>query len=139
MPPLSRYLIRAGMIYLVIVFLLAALTAARFVFDLPPWISAFQPVYTHLLVVGWITQLIFGVAYWMFPKNTRTQPRGSERLGWVMFFTLNTGLLLRVIGEPWNATEPGSIAGHLLVISALLQWVAVWGFVLNTWTRVKER
>jgi len=26
------------------------------------------PVYIHLLVFGWLTQLIFGVIYWMFPK-----------------------------------------------------------------------
>lgn len=53
-------------------------------------------------MVGWVTQMIFGVIYWMFPIITRAQPRGNERLGWAVYILLNVGLLLRVIYEPWN-------------------------------------
>ena len=124
---------------LAIALLLGALLVARPTIDLPAQIAAFQPVYFHLLMVGWVTQLIIGVAYWMFPKYSREQPRRSETLGWVVFILLNAGLILRVIGEPLLALQPESGLGWLLVLSALCQLLAGWGFVLNTWARVKER
>jgi hypothetical protein len=30
-------------------------------------IAGMFPVYLHLLNFGWLTQLLFGVALWMFP------------------------------------------------------------------------
>src|SRR6476660_2692413 len=50
-----------------------------------PVIAVLFPTLLHLLVVGWITQVIFGVAYWMFPRYSAEQPRGSERVGWSTF------------------------------------------------------
>jgi heme/copper-type cytochrome/quinol oxidase subunit 1 len=101
------------------------------------WGSLLWPTYVHLLVVGWLTQLIFGVTFWLFPRHSPAAPHGSERLGWVSYWTLNAGLLLRVIGEPARAL--GAQMGGVLVLSALLQLTAGWAFVVNTWPRVKER
>lgn len=137
MPTLTRWYLRAGMLYFV------TALAAGIVLQWPvmvgrhPVAAVFFPTYLHLLVVGWITQVIFGVAYWMFPRYSAERPRGSERLGWLAFVLLNAGLLLRVVGEPLHAL--GSGAGGLLVASALLQLLAGWAFVLNTWPRVRER
>jgi len=47
---------------------------------LPPALGALQPLYFHLLMAGWVTQLIFGVVAWMFPQYSSEQPRGNERL-----------------------------------------------------------
>lgn len=139
MPQLTRYFIKAGMIYFVLGLLAGVLLVAGPVIRIPPQIAALFPVYLHLLVVGWITQLIIGVAHWMFPKYSKEQPRGSERLGWATFVFINAGLILRVIGEPLVSTQPGGAAGWLLFVSALCQLVGGWAFVLNTWMRVKER
>jgi len=102
-----------------------------------PVIAVLFPTLLHLLVVGWITQVIFGVAYWMFPRYSAERPRGSERLGWVTLGSLNIGLLLRAAGEPLHAL--GQSTGGVLAASALLQLLAWWGFVVNTWPRIKER
>ena len=96
-----------------------------------------RPTDVHLLVVGWISQLIFGVAYWMFPRPLPGGPRGSERLGWAAFILINLGLLLRVVGEPLYAS--GRDTGALLAVSAACQLAAGWAFVLNTWPRVRGR
>ncbi len=48
-------------------------------------------------MLGWATQLIGGVALWMFPPLSREQPRGDERLGWFAYGALNGGLLLRAV------------------------------------------
>jgi hypothetical protein len=124
------------MIYLVAALILGAVMqtplAARF-----PLFRALWLTYLHLLVVGWLTQLIFGVAYWMFPRYSAEQPRGSERLGWATFALLNLGLVLRVIAEPWHALAGQGAA--LPVSSAMLQLLAGWVFVVNTWPRIRER
>jgi hypothetical protein len=137
MPPLTRWFLKTALIYLVVALLAGAVVAARNVWLLPPLVAAFTPVYFHLFMVGWVTQLIFGVVFWMFPKYSKEQPRGSERLGWATYLLLNTGLLLRAAGEPLNALQPGAFWGWLLVISATLQWLAGLSFVANTWGRVQ--
>jgi hypothetical protein len=90
-------------------------------------------------MVGWVSQLIFGVVFWMFPNYSAARPRGSERLGWAGYWLLNVGLLLRVAAEPWQRAAPGPLPGTLLAVSAGLQWLAGMAFVVNTWPRVKER
>ena len=102
-------------------------------------LATLAPVYIHLFMVGWVTQLVFGVAYWMFPKYSRERPRGHEGLAWATFGLLNGGLILRALGEPLNTLRPGELWGWLLVISALSQWLAGLGFVFGLWPRVKER
>lgn len=139
MPPLARWFIRTALIYLIATLLVGVTLMLRPLTALPAAAGALQPVYFHLLMVGWVTQLIFGMALWMFPKYSAEQPRGSERLGWATYGLLNAGLVLRAIGEPLVAVKPGGGAGWLLAASATLQLLAGWAFVANTWGRVKER
>ena len=140
MPPLSRAFIKAGLIDFILALIAGMLTVARPVItSLPPTISLLYPVYLHLLMVGWVTQLIMGVGYWMFPKISRENPRGSERLGWATFILLNLGLVLRALSEPLVIIQPTWNLGWVLALSAVLQLIAGWGFVINTWRRIKER
>ncbi len=139
MPKLTRWFIRSALIAFVAALVCAVLLALRNVVDLPAAVGVLTPVYFHLLMVGWVTQLIFGVALWMFPKFSAAQPRGNERLGWATFWLLNVGLLLRVVSEPLVVLQPGTAAGLVVALSAILQWLAGMGFVINTWPRVRER
>jgi hypothetical protein len=102
-------------------------------------LGALLPVYYHLLMLGWATQLIGGVALWMFPPLSRERPRGDERLGWFAYGALNAGLLLRAVAEPANAAAPRSIWGVALALAALLQVLAIWALVIALWPRVKGR
>lgn len=139
MPRLTRWYLRSALLYLVLALLVALLLAARPLAMLPPALLRLQPTFFHLFMVGWVTQLIFGVVYWMFPKYSREQPHRSETLAWSTFILLNLGLLLRVIAEPLHSPGETSPWGFLLALSALLQWFAGVGFVINTWSRVKVR
>jgi hypothetical protein len=139
MPTLARWFIKTGLVYFVLALVIGVLLGARAVVHLPARIAVLMPVYIHLLTVGWITQLIIGVAYWMFPKYTKEAPRGSDRLGWATYLLLNVGLVLRAIGEPQVDTASTPDLGWMLALSAVLQVVAGWLFVINTWARVKER
>ena len=136
MPTLTRWLVKAALAWLVAALVLGIAIqlplAARV-----PLLRAAWPTYLHLLTVGWLTQLIIGVALWLFPRHSAARPRGSEPLGWVTFVLLNLGLLLRAVGEPGRALGHDT---HLpLAISAVAQLVAVGAFVLNIWPRVRER
>jgi hypothetical protein len=94
------------------------------------------PTYVHLLVLGWLTQLIFGVANWMFPRQHADASAWSSRLGWAAYWCLNSGLILRALTEPGPTTAWRSDA---LVLSAGLQLVAGWAFVIAIWPRVRGR
>lgn len=140
MPLLTRLFIKTGFVYFVLALVVGLLMAVQAVWKLAIPSAGLFPVYVHLLVVGWLTMLIIGVAFWMFPKYTREQPRGSEKVGWASYFLLNIGLLLRVVSEPASSVNaPGSLWGILLAVGALLQWMGGMAFVGNTWWRVKEK
>ena len=139
MPALTRWYIKSALVYFVAALLLGFVLALPTSVNLPEVIRNMTPAYFHLFLVGWVTQMIFGVIYWMFPIITRAQPRGSERLAWATYFFLNVGLLLRVVAEPLNQANPDGFIGWLLPASALLQWCAAVFFVVLSWPRVKDR
>ena len=139
MPIQVRFFIRTALAYLLAAFVVGGVILVNQGLALDGRIAALLPVFYHLLMVGWVTQLICGVALWMFPPLSREQPRGDERLGWFTYAALNAGLLLRAIGEPLYAWFPAPWLGWTLALSAALQVLASWAFVLAIWPRVKAR
>jgi hypothetical protein len=139
MPKLTRWMLKTSLVYLVLALGTAGALAAARSGWLPTSLNALSPVYFHLFLVGWVTQLIFGVVFWMFPKYSPDKPRGSEVLGWWTYILLNTGLLLRCLGEPLLSWGPAAFWGWIVALSALLQWAGGMCFVFNTWGRVKEK
>jgi hypothetical protein len=139
MPKLTRYFIKTALVYLALALILGALLAARSALNLPDEIAALSPVFFHLFMVGWIAQLIFGMLFWMLPKYSKELPRGHEQFAWAAYGLINLGLILRVFVEPLNALQAELGLGWLLALSALLQLVGGWAFIINAWPRVKER
>jgi hypothetical protein len=139
MPSLTRLYIKSSLVWFVLALFSALGLATNAVWELPPIFRVSSPVFFHLFLVGWVSQLIFGVVYWMFPKYSQEKPRGHEGLAWITFWLLNTGLALRAIGEPMQSLHPTALWSWMLALSALLQWAAGLFFVVNTWGRVKER
>ena len=138
MPTITRWFIKSSLVFLIVALAFSILLVGRTIVDLPEVVDYLGPVHIHAFMVGWVTQLIFGVVYWMFPKYSKEKPRGSEGVAWATFGLLNTGLFLRVLGEPLNALAPDTEGSWLLVASAIMQWLAGMAFVVNTWSRVKE-
>ena len=129
MPIVTRWAIRTALGWAAITMVAGVLLAWPGAPMLP------YPTYLHLFTVGWLSNLIFGVAHWMFPRESAARPRGNVRLagfGWGM---LNAGLLLRVVGE---AAAPSGTPQWLLG-SAAVQLLAVWAWVAHLWPRVRER
>ena len=138
MPLLSRCFLKTAMLYFLASsclggYLLVGVGVQR------PAPVVLQPVYWHMLLVGWLTQLVFGVAYWMFPRHPSGQSQGQPVLAWLTYAALNAGLLLRVVFEPWHGMRPHAVLGWLLVPSAALQVAAGWAFVISIWSRIRDR
>lgn len=134
MPQPTRWFVKASLIYLVLGLVLGIFQATQI------WKGGgLFAVYTHLLTFGWLTQLIFGIALWMFPAQSREQPRGPAWLGWTTFATLNLGLLFRAVFEPLQSLSPSAFNGWMLVLAAVLQWLAGVIFLFNIWPRIKGR
>lgn len=139
MPPVTRWFIKSGLLYFIAAMVMGLLLVLPSSFPLPAPVRTMTPTYFHMLMVGWVTQLIFGVAFWMFPTvGHGAQKRGDERPVYASFWLLNVGLALRVLAEPLNSTSPGGVWGWLLVVSALLQWLAALAYVVHIWPRVRD-
>jgi hypothetical protein len=127
------------MLWLAIGLAVGVLTSA----SATPWVahdvSRLTPLFWHFLTVGWATQLIFGVAYWMFPPWSRERPYRSPRLAWAVFVLLNAGLVARLLAEGVPVTFGSAVSPAWCVLSAAAQRAAGIGFVLNTWSRVRVR
>lgn len=119
--------------------LLGAVMQVRAVTSAFPALAAAWPGYLHLLMVGWITGLIMGVAFWLFPRPDRNRATPPEQLGWTAYGCLYIGLLLRLVAEPATALNPASAMRWLLPVSGLLQLAAAAAFVLLIWPRVRAR
>ncbi len=137
MPRLVRWYVKTALLWLVIALILKALDASPWATHLP----ALTPVSWHALFVGWLTQLIFGIAHWMLPTKpgaSKDRLRGDERLVWAAWGLLNVGLILRLIAEPAvTAGWQGPLWPGLLILAAWLQWLAAILYVVNAWARVR--
>ena len=63
MPRLTRIFIKTSLVYLVVALAVGMLLALAQARPMPPITAQLRPVYFHLFMVGWVTQLIFGVGY----------------------------------------------------------------------------
>jgi hypothetical protein len=140
MPPIARNFVKAAFLYFLAAFILGALIMLDRWLNLSHWLKFVYLSQLHLLVVGWITQLAIGVAYWIFPRFLREQdsrPRGSDALAWAVLVSLNAGLLLRFIFEPIYLMGPQPWLAALMALSGVLQALAALGFGWLIWGRVR--
>jgi len=135
-PPLTRWFLRTALAWLVLA-MLAGVAITLPTVGPEALHAALQPVWVHLLMVGWVTQMIFGVAWWMFPRPAPARSFGNPVLGWSAYAALNAGLLLRVLSEPALATAPGPGVRAALVASAALQFFATLAFAATIWPRTR--
>lgn len=135
MPRMTRWFLKTGLIY----FLLSALLLIWMEWPgggAPPGLQA---LFYHLLMVGWVTQIIIGVSLWLFPRASRNKPRDVKGIHVAVYTLLNAGLILRALAEPGWFGQQAGWTGPVLVGSALLQWLAVCGYAASIWQRIRRR
>jgi len=92
-----------------------------------------MPVHVHFNLLGWISMMIYGVAYHILPRFSG-QPLWSERLSVWHFWLANIGLIGMVFG--W-ALIGGPGGGAILFIFSLVEGLSIIFFALNMFNTVK--
>jgi hypothetical protein len=141
MPQTVRWFIRTSAMYLVLTFLAGA------IFLYHNWLSGPVPrvwviVHLHAGLVGWLVNIVIGVALWMFPLNKEAFPETAGRytlpLARTCYFGLNLGLAVRLITEPIFWYTQNRLVGGLMALSGIPQLIAVAIFLYIVWMRVRQ-
>jgi hypothetical protein len=124
-PRVSAWFVRASLCHLVFGFTVGALLLADKAGPFAPALWALRPAHVEVLLMGWMVQLVMGVAVWIFPRfAVRRAPQRSAATAWLAFALLNGGVVCVVLGGGWAAV------GRLSEIAAAASFVAhLWGRV----------
>ena len=142
MPVESRAFVKAGILYLLLTFLVGAIMLVLEALNRPvPYVIGVE--HAHLGTVGWLVNIVIGIALWMLPLNRQRYPQTQGRYpagaAWACFWLLNGGLAIRVVAEPifqLDGRLPALSAA--LVLSALAQLAAAALFAAIAWQRVRD-
>ncbi len=87
------------------------------------------PSHAHLNLVGWVSMMIFGVAYHILPRFTG-QPLYSRKMAWAHFILAQAGLIGMAGFLFLNRWQTGEWATGL-IISATLLYFSICLFIWN--------
>jgi hypothetical protein len=134
MPRASRWFIRASLVYLALGFTLGALLLCNKALAFTPDLTRLLPAHIEFLLVGWVIQLVMGVATWILPRfGVPRSAYGTACAAWVAFAALNAGVWL-VAAAPLAA---GRLGGLLSLFGRLGEAAAAVVFAANIWARVR--
>ena len=94
MPRVSVWLVRASLLHLLSGAILGASYLAWRAAGWLPYAATHRPVHVEQMLVGWLVQLVIGVAWWILPRPEAGVSRRAAALIWLVFVLLNTGVLL---------------------------------------------
>ena len=126
MPFESRLFVKTSLIALVAAFVWGAWMA--FAESLGRPIDPVWPIeHAHLAFVGWLVNIVVGIAIWLLPLNRQryaeTQGRYFRWMPLTIYVLLNAGLLARIFSEPFAGVN--ALARIVLALSAVAQVLAI--------------
>lgn len=128
MPRASVWLIRTALIHLLSGAVLGAAYLSVKAIGWPVFALSHRPVHVEQMLIGWMVQLVIGVAYWILPRGAG-QNLASDRAIWVVYALLNAGVLASALGG-----DPRLPAG-LVAAGKACEAIAVLMFGLHAWNR----
>jgi heme/copper-type cytochrome/quinol oxidase subunit 1 len=130
MPRLSVYFIRASLLYLLFGFTLGGLLLANKGFLISPVVWTLLPLHIEFDLMGWMVQLAMGVAFWILPRFSKRPLRGNERLSWLSFLLINSGILV-------VASETIFELKWLIFTGRAIEALSLVLFAAGNWRRIK--
>ena len=100
----------------------------------PSW-AVYRTVHLHMNLLGFVTMMIYGVAYHVIPRFTG-HPLHSRRFATVQWWIANAGLALMAIGFALRAGGGTTVATSLLATGGCLSAGAAYVFVYNLWRTI---
>lgn len=129
MPRLSKWMLRAALVYLALGFTLGALLLANKGIPFLPILWRLLPVHVEVVLFGWLVQFALGVGFWILPRYPGGS-RGNETLAWISCGLLNLGILLAILPALDDAAGPWLVAGRAAEFGAVALFIAhAWGRV----------
>lgn len=101
----------------------------------PAWI-VYRPAHVHMLLLGFVTMMIAGVAYHVIPRFTMARLH-STPLARLHLVIANIGLVLMVTGFIWRVHGPAT-GGALLGVGGLASVAGTWAFAWNLWRTLDQ-
>lgn len=123
MSRLTIMFIKSSLIY----FAIAALAGLEMTF-VPEHYGALMPMHAHLMLLGWISMMIYGVAYHILPRFSAS-PLYSDKLANVQFYLAHIGLIGMAAGFALRNYMSGG--GIILAIFAVIEATSVVMFAFN--------
>lgn len=125
MDPFVRRFIRGSLVWLGVGVIIGVAMALQ-----PRWV-VFRPAHMHANLLGFVSMMIFGVAYHVIPRFTG-HPLHNPRLAGAHVWVANAGLAGMVSGFILRvyAAAPGRI---LLALGATLSAAGAFFFIYNLW------
>ncbi len=96
----------------------------------PVW-TVYRAAHLHMLLLGFVTMMIYGVAYHVIPRFAGF-PLPSRRAAGVHWWMANAGLLLMVCGFVERVTR-AAVGTVVLSVGGTLSALAAWLFVVMIW------
>ena len=99
----------------------------------PMWII-YRPAHVHMNLLGFVTMMIFGVAYYVVPRFFG-HPLYSKRLAGGHWLLSNVGLALMVVGFVM-APHVGERSVPVLTTGGVLSALGAFAFIFNIWRTI---
>ena len=91
---------------------------------------ALKFVHSHLMLLGWVSMMIYGVGYHILPRFMG-RPLYSQKLGDVQFWLANSGLVVMLLCYTVNLYRPSDGLVALTVAAGIAELVSVLLFFYN--------
>ncbi len=129
MPRLSCWFIRSALIYLALGFTLGGLLLFHKGVPLHPVLWRWLPAHIEFLLLGWMVQLVMGVAFWILPRFGTG--RGHEAAAWLAYGLLNVGIGMTGVGLALGMPALVPLLGRMAEAGAAV------AFAMHAWPRIK--
>jgi heme/copper-type cytochrome/quinol oxidase subunit 1 len=96
----------------------------------PVWVI-YRPAHLHMVLLGFVTMMIYGVAYHVIPRFVG-HPLHSRRAAGLHWWMSNVGLVLMVLGFMVRARS-GAVVTTLLSAGGILSSLGAYTFAYLLW------
>ena len=93
--------------------------------------------HTHALFVGFVMEMILGVALWLFPRPAKDDRHYDARVAGAAYWILTCATAGRIAGELAHATFDSLALRAFVLVCGVGQAVALLLFFKTIWSRIR--
>ena len=130
----AKRFIKASLIWLCVAVLIGLGMAIH-----PAW-TIYRAAHMHAALLGFVTMMIFGVAYHVLPRFSGSPLYSRSLAGW-HWWTANLGLGAMIVGfiARVSTAAPGVVGATMLAVGGSLSAFGAFAFAWNIWRTMDGR